>query len=515
MPDSDSMTSKMDRILRQNENVWCQEPVTAAGLLVDGDDYYRSFYQAGQLARDYILLAGWQFDTDACLLRGPEAEGAVLPVTLLEYLDALCRRTPSLRIYLLAWDFHVVFSLEREWMQDLRFKWMTSDRLQFHFDSHHVEGGSHHQKFAVIDGEVSFLGGLDLCDHRWDDRKHKLPNPLRVSRGQPHQPFHDVQAYVIGRDVAQRLRQLFVGRWLAAGGEPLVLPPPESPPASARFGGFVPHGAVPLLASQVTLSRTDPYGAPEGPVDCYEIRDLYTRAMASAQQLIYVETQYFSCQELGRALAQRLSARQGTIEVVLVLNIRGETFKEHVAVGLAQAKVIAELKAAVTGTSNKLGVYYTVPETNGGIEPERGTYIHSKLMIVDDRFLTIGSANFTNRSNGVDTELNLSVETLDASDTLGRSIVAARHSLLAEHLGIPEVEASDSLVDQLDAFARAREGRLRLHPSPTEQEREVLNVIDPQQLPFDPAAPEPRDEDHSIFVGGLGTLFARLTGGRS
>jgi phospholipase D1/2 len=507
------MTAEMDRILRQNENVWCQEPVAATGLLVDGDDYYRAFYHAGQLAKDYILLAGWQFDTDACLLRGPEAEGAVLPVTLLEYLDALCRRTPTLRVYLLAWDFHAIFSLERQWLQDLRFKWMTSDRLKFQFDSHHVEGGSHHQKFAVMDGEVSFLGGLDLCDHRWDDRKHKLPNPLRISRGEPHQPFHDVQAYAVGREVAQRLCQLFVSRWQAAGGDPLVLPAREGPPASGPFAGFVPHGAVPLAASHVTLSRTDPYGMPDGELSCCEIRDLYTRVMGNAQQLLYVETQYFSSKELGQALAKRLAAPQGALEVVLVLNIRGETFKEHVAVGLAQAKIIAELKAAVAGTANKLGVYYTVPETSDGIEPERGTYIHSKLMIVDDRFLTVGSANLTNRSNGVDTELNLSVETLDASDALGQSIVAARRNLLAEHLGIPEVQESASLVDQLDAFARAREGRLRLHPSPTEQERQVLDVIDPQQLPFDPAAPEPRDEERSMFVGGLGALFTRLTGG--
>lgn len=503
----------MERILRDGENVWCRKSVLAAGLLVDGDDYYRGLYHAGMRARDYILLAGWQFDTDACLLRGPEAEGAALPVTLLEYLDALCRRTPTLRIYLLAWDFHVVFALEREWMQDLRFKWMTSDRLQFQFDSHHVEGGSHHQKFAVIDGALSFLGGLDLCDHRWDDRHHKLPNPLRVSRGEPHQPFHDVQAYVVGSEVGQQLAELFVSRWQAAGGEPIALPPVATSQVE-RLVDFVPHGAVPLAASQVTLSRTDPHGAPDGATGCREIRALQLQAICSAERLLYIETQYLSSKEIGEALAARLAAPQGALEVVLVLNIRGETFKEQVAVGLAQAKILGELRAAVAGTSNKLGVYYTVPETHGP-EPERGTYIHSKLTIVDDRFLSVGSANLTNRSIGVDTELNLSMETLDPTDALAASILAARGSLLAEHLGVREVEPSASLVDQLDAFARAHEGRLRLHPSPNEQERQVLDVVDPQQLPFDPSAPEPGDEDRSIFVGGLGALFSRLAGASS
>src|SRR6478672_9491811 len=105
----------MSSILRAGQNFWCERPVDRIGLLVDGDDYYRAFYDAAQQAQHYILLAGWQFDSDACLLRGPEAEQAALPVTLKKYLDALCQRNESLRIYILAWDFHAVFALEREW----------------------------------------------------------------------------------------------------------------------------------------------------------------------------------------------------------------------------------------------------------------------------------------------------------------------------------------------------------------------------------------------------------------
>src|SRR5688572_21706187 len=118
----------MQAILQAERNYWCEGPVSSAGILVDADDYYRAFYEAGQNASAYILLAGWQFDTDACLLRGPEAANAALPVTLLAYLNALCQRRPELRIYILAWDFHAIFALERQWMQDLRFKWLTSER---------------------------------------------------------------------------------------------------------------------------------------------------------------------------------------------------------------------------------------------------------------------------------------------------------------------------------------------------------------------------------------------------
>ncbi len=497
----------MPKILQAPRNIWCDVPVTQAGLLVDGDDYYRAFYSAAQQAQSHILLAGWQFDTDACLLRGEEARGATLPVTLLPFLDALCERNERLRICILAWDFHAVFALEREWMQELRFNWATNDRLTFLFDDKCADQGSHHQKFVVIDDRLSFLGGLDLCDHRWDDRAHKDPNPLRVSRGEPHKPFHDLQAYLTGPEVAGELTKLFVKRWEAAGGEPIAM-------HAGNAVVDVPKGAVELAASRVALSRTDPRGRPTEAEGCREICDLHLDAIARAERLIYVETQYFSSKEIGAALAKRLATGDArALDVVLVLNMQAETFKEEVAVGLAQAKVISDLRSAVAGTPHRLGIYYTVPCTPDGAEPERATYIHSKIMIVDDRFLTVGSANLTNRSTCLDTELNATFETDDAADALGRSITRARQSLIAEHLGVSNAEALNAggLVEELNRLAERREGRLRIHPSPTERERKILEFIDPQQLPFDPDAMEDQDRDRSIFVGGLGALWRRLS----
>lgn len=495
----------MTRILRSGRNHWCELAVSRVGLLVDGADYYRAFYEAAQDAQRYILLAGWQFDSEACLLRGEEADGATLPVALLKYLNALCARNENLRIYILAWDFHAVFSLEREWMQQQRFNWSTNDRLTFLFDSSHAERGSHHQKFVVIDGQIAFVGGLDLCDHRWDERSHKDPHPLRVSRGEPHKPFHDVQAYVAGQETCAELASLYACRWEAAGGQPLELPSFSTPST------YEPRGALPLEFARIAISRTDPHGAPTKAERCREICDLYLDAIAAAERSIYIETQYFTSSEIGAALAERLvDGTTPALDVILVLNMQAETLKEEVAVGLAQAKVIARLRQAASGTSHRLGIYYSVPETEGGAEPERATYIHSKLMIVDDRFLTIGSANLTNRSTCLDTELNLSVETDDASDAPARSIARIRHDLISEHLGRSTPRDSAGLVVALDDLARRREGRLRIHPSPTDKERAALEVIDPEQLPFDPAAIEDEEHRRSIFVGGLGALWTWL-----
>jgi phosphatidylserine/phosphatidylglycerophosphate/cardiolipin synthase-like enzyme len=412
---------------------------------------------------------------------------------------------------MLAWDFHAVFALEREWMQELVFNWKTSDRLVFHFDDSTVPNGSHHQKFVVMDGAISYLGGLDLCDHRWDTRSHKDPDPLRTSRGEPHKPFHDMQVFLAGRDVAHDLSELFKARWKASGADPI-----ELPEARRDFPEFMPKGGIPVDTTRVSLSRTDPHGLPAHAHECKEIAALYVDAIAAAERLVYIETQYFSSKEIETALVNRLARGGPPVEIAIVLNMAAETIKEEVAVGLAQARILGQLKKAAAGTPHRLGIYYTLPHCEGDEPPERATYIHAKVMVVDDRFLTVGSANLTNRSMGVDTELNASFETENAGDALERSIAALRLSLIEEHLGASlHLHEGESLVQALNDRAVRAEGRLRVHPSPTEREEALLEVIDPDKLPFDPAAIEDNEEDRSIFASGLGPLWARLTGGKA
>jgi phosphatidylserine/phosphatidylglycerophosphate/cardiolipin synthase-like enzyme len=507
----------MARILEHRVNSFCTTRVTEAGLLIDAHDYYREFYRAALKAERYILLSGWQFDSGVALLRGSDAAHVDTPLKLLPFLDHLCKTRPKLEIWILAWDFALIFAAEREWTQRLMFDWTTHERLRFRFDDNHVERGCHHQKFAVIDSELSFLGGLDLCEDRWDDRKHRNQNELRVSRGEPHKPFHDIQAFVRGREPAHALAELFLARWERTGGPPIKLPHVDDPTA--------PHAVellVPLAGEHVALSRTDPYGSPGGPEQCREIEALHLSAIAAAERLIYVETQYFSSHTVADALIQRMQeSGRARLEIVLILNMRGETLKEQAAVGLAQAQNIDRLRKAAQATEHALGMYFTLPACDAEEKPERATYIHSKLMIVDDRFVTVGSANLTNRSMVLDTELNMSLESESGDDALTDSIRALRASLLAEHTGGPELALCEGLVAALDEIAqRGANGggapcRLRFHPSPSPSEQAALSLIDPQTLPFDPDQIEEfEDEDKNDFFAGLGTRMRELFASR-
>ena len=62
------------------------------------------------------------------------------------------------------------------------------------------------------------------------------------------------------------------------------------------------------------------------------------------------------------------------------------------------------------------------------------TMIHSKVMVIDDRFLRIGSANINNRSMGADSECDLAIEARNAKER--RAIVDIRNRLLGEHCGV-------------------------------------------------------------------------------
>jgi phospholipase D1/2 len=475
----------MVRIL-DPQHIWRRHRVDELGLIIDAEDYYRELYRAALTAKKQILFTGWQFDSDVELIRGEEAEAAKTPTSLVRFLNHLCETRPDLHVYILAWDFNVVFAPEREWMQEFTFEWTSHERLSFRFDSHHVELATQHQKFVVIDDEIVFTGGLDVCDHRWDSPSHCFDSPLRMSRGEPHQPFHDIQLYAKSVELARTLQGLFAKRWELSGGEPLA-PVAARPPVTSTYQ---PASFHPLPANEIALHRTDPYGVPECQRPVLEIKQLYLSAIAKAQKLIYVETQYLSSRLITEALITRMrDADKPKLELVCVLNMRGETLKEQAALGLNQAQNLQRLREAGAETGHQVGLYYTLPYCKTDDErPERGTYIHSKLMIVDDRFLTIGSANLTNRSMGVDTELNVSVEAEASDDALIASIRDIRLALLSEHTGGHPFTADASMVAQISRLqGPSKDGcRLRVHPSPTEGEQTALALIDPDKLPFDP-----------------------------
>lgn len=137
--------------------------------------------------------------------------------------------------------------------------------------------------------------------------------------------------------------------------------------------------------------------------------------------------------------------------------------------GGAQSEMFLRLREIAASGGHRLGIYYSSSRDPQAGEKPR--YIHSKVILADDRFMTVGSANTNNRSMGLDTELNVSWEARGNEDrALVDSIRRARLSLLAEHAGLSShrdlrrLRDGRGMVEHLDAIARDERSALRLHP---------------------------------------------------
>lgn len=491
----------MRRILEPGRNCWTLTEADDAGVLVDARDYYRAFYRAAQKARRYIALTGWQFDSDVALLRGEDVKEARGEVRLLPMLQELCERNPELRVYVLAWDYSMLLAFEREWMQHILFNWATSDRLVFRFDDSSPLYGAHHQKVALIDGRIAFTGGMDIADCRWDDRGHVARSPLRcdVDRD-PHGPYHDVQAVLTGPAVG-RLVELFEARWFRSGGGDLRLPEP------APRDDVDVEATLRMPSGPVALSRT--FGKTLVPVaePVREIRSLYLDAIEAAERFLYFENQYFSSRALFDGLVRRLRAPgRPKLDIAFVLPRQPEALREQLAMGVAQVRMLRALKDVARETGHRVGVYCSAICGEDGADV--CTYIHSKVLVVDDRFLTMGSANTTNRSMGLDSELNLSWEREGHPEPprLERAIRRLRASLMMEHLGradglcLRELVRAERLVPFLDEVATGKQHRLRFHPLETVfDQKPLLKPLEPEELHIDP-------EDSALAEGLFETL---------
>ena len=458
-----------------------------SGVLVDGRDFYKAVYEACCKAERTILMAGWQFASKVELVRGDDATRCKHPTKLVEFLRALCEERPDLDVYMLAWDASAIFTFEREPLQRLKFQLKGHKRVHWKMDNSQPRGASHHQKLVVVDRAIAFVGGMDVCNSRWDDRCHDADNAHRCSGGKKYTPYHDVQAYVKG-DPVDTLRTWFCERWELATGAPIDLP--DVPRKEIEIDPSFDVDAPVIGLTRTWPRMKDPPSAP-----IRELYELHMRAIAAAERIIYIENQYLSSDEIADALERRMrSSCDPPLEIVFVLPEKSAGFKERISIGVYQARLLEHLGKTAAETGHHLGVYYSCACGKNGDVP---VFIHAKVMAVDDRFLLVSSANTSNRSMGFDTELGIAWESPEPTDSLR----AARIDLMREHCGMTEGEADamiadpSGIVDRLDDMARSKSHRLRIHKrNADEKPGRFLSWLLPEKTPFDPDDPQSFDE---------------------
>jgi phosphatidylserine/phosphatidylglycerophosphate/cardiolipin synthase-like enzyme len=207
----------------------------------------------------------------------------------------------------------------------------------------------------------------------------------------------------------------------------------------------------------------------------FRILEAYTRAFRSAKRLIYLENQFLWSSEIVRILEEKV-ARPPSDGFRLVLVLPANPYDG----GDDTRGQLADLIECDAGAGRVLACSLFAL---GELGPN-GVYVHSKIGIVDDRWLTIGSANLNEHSLFNDTEMN--VVTCDAD--LAR---ATRLRLWAEHLQRPVSDVSSDprdVVDELwkpiaeEQAERRRRGealthRLCLLPDVSSRTRRLLGPL--------------------------------------
>ncbi|MFD3402847.1 phosphatidylserine/phosphatidylglycerophosphate/cardiolipin synthase family protein [Kribbella sp. NPDC058693] len=406
-------------------------------------------------------------DADGAWTEGNLVRPLVHGATYFQHLyDELCALRPGDRVYFTDWRGdpdevlydggpsigEVLCDLARSGVEVRALLWRShSDRLSFnaqqnqHLGTELNEAGgevlldqrvrrlaSHHQKLFVIRhhddpaADVAFVGGIDLCHGRRDDKRHQgdpQTAPMDPRYGD-RAPWHDLTLEVRGPVVGDLLR-CFVERWddphpldrrtpyrmlvqrLARmprhpGNLPEAFPDP--PPAG-------PH-AVQVLR---TYAHKHP-GFPFAPDGERSIARAYLKAFGRAQRLIYVEDQYLWSDAVTEGLHAALQ-RSPDLRIIAVV----PRYPDQDGRVSGPPARHAQLDALRRLDSDRVAIY--------DLENENGVpiYVHAKVCIVDDTWMTCGSDNFNRRSWTNDSELTCAID----SPELARSL---RLELWSEHL---------------------------------------------------------------------------------
>jgi len=472
-------------LLQPGRNCWRIEHSSRFGLLIDADIYFRAVRAAILKAQHSVFILSWDIDSRTVLAPGGPDDG--YPAAIGDFLHAVLAERPQLRIYVLNWDFAMLYALERELLPAYRNSWRRHRGMFFHMDGRHPVGASHHQKVVVIDDSVAFVGGLDITKCRWDTPEHAAENPLRVDAdGKPYTPFHDVQAVVDGA-AAAALGELARARWRRATGKP------PAPAIIAAHDTWPANVEPDLTDVDVAISRTEP--AFDGAAGAFEVRQLYLDAIASARRHLFFENQYFTSDTLCNALAARLRADDPP-EIMVISPKNQSGWLEQATMGALRARIHQRLKVADANRRYRMFCPVLPGLADGCLN------VHSKVFTVDDALFCVGSANMSNRSMAFDTECNLTLEAPPgaAGERVRAGIARMRARLLGEHLGAATaavVEAVDTHGLHRTAELLGKERRLDVMEPAITPEMEMLTV---DNAVFDPERPITPDELIAEFV---------------
>jgi phosphatidylserine/phosphatidylglycerophosphate/cardiolipin synthase-like enzyme len=367
-------------------------PGNAVDIMIDGAEALPMMARELSAARSHIHMTNWFLSPDFELVRGDK------PVVLRHLLAELAERV-DVRILVWAGAPLPLFRPSRREVRDMRERLTKGTRIQCELDAKERPMHCHHEKTIVIDDRVAFVGGIDLTSQS-GDRFDSVHHPARNAIG-----WHDATARIEGpavADVAEHFRM----RWHEVNGEQLA---PVSPPERA--------GDVELQIVRTVPERV--YAAvPRGD---FRILESYMRAIRSAERFIYLENQFLWSPEIARLLREKLvNPPTPDFRVLMVLPSTPKSGNDDTR------GVLAELIDA-DGDNGRILACALNARSGSRVDP---IYVHAKVAIIDDRWVTLGSANLNEHSLFNDTEMNIVAHAPELA-------LRTRQRLWSEHLELP------------------------------------------------------------------------------
>lgn len=317
-------------------------------LLKSGEEKFDDLFMAIRKARHYIHLEYFNFRNDS------------IAALLFAELDKKVQEGVKVRAIFDAFgNWSNNKPLKKKHLKELAkrgIEIVKFDPLNFPFIGDFMSRD--HRKIVIIDGQTAYTGGMNVADYYIEG----LP---KVGK------WRDMHIRIEGPAVDE-LQRIFLTMWEKATDERLT-------DSFYYFPSKTDSLHLPGTVDDVTIGIVDrvPRKSPK------LMRNAYAKAILSAEEKIELINPYFiPTRTVRRALKK--AAKKG-VDVQVMVSVKGDI------------PITPDASMHVARQLHKCGA--TVYQFEDGFH-------HSKIMMVDDKFCTVGSTNLNSRSLRYDYEVN-------------------------------------------------------------------------------------------------------------